>query len=116
MNKSNILEYKGFHSAVQYDAESAMLIGKIKGINDLVTFEADSPHRIEAEFHAAVEEYLAFCEEVGKQPEKEYKGTFNVRITPALHKELALLSLKSGDSLNAVVEKAIKNYVHASVI
>ena len=110
MNK-NILEYKGYHTKIELDTEEMVLRGKIEGINDLVNFESESIQEIEKEFHAAVDDYLEFCLEVGKQPEKEYKGTFNIRISPELHKKLALVSLRNGDTLNASVEKAIEEYV-----
>ena len=56
----------------------------------------------------AVDEYLAFCKEVGKEPEKEYKGTFNVRIESSLHRRLAMYASRMGESLNSTVEKAIE--------
>lgn len=108
---SNILEYKGYHARIEFDSDDFTLRGKIEGINDYVDFESDSISGIEAEFHSAVDDYLEFCREVGKAPEKEYKGTFNVRISPELHKELVVYSLKKGDSLNSSVEKAIAAYV-----
>ena len=45
------------------------------------------------------------------EPEKEYKGTFNVRIQPLLHKQLVVFALKNGETLNSVVGKAIENYI-----
>ena len=90
-----------------------VLRGKVEGINDLVTFESESAEEIEMEFHSAVDDYLAFCEEVGKEPEKTYKGTFNVRIKPELHKVLASFAFKHGETLNATVEKAIEAFVYA---
>lgn len=104
---TNLLEYKGYHTRVEFDAESMCLRGKIEGINDYVDFEADQISDVEAEFHAAVDDYLEFCAKVGKNPEKEYKGSFNVRISPELHKALAICAFKDGCSLNAEVEKAI---------
>lgn len=106
-----MLTYKGFHGIVQYDADAMILVGKIIGINDLVTFEADTPKDVVKEFRAAVDEYLEFCHEVGKKPEKEYKGSFNVRISPTLHRILALKAAKNGESLNKTVEHAIQQYV-----
>lgn len=108
----NILQYKGYHTKIEFDTETFLLRGKIEGINDLVTFESKDPTKIEKEFHAAVDDYLEFCEEVGKEPDKEYKGTFNVRISPKLHKELALVAYKNGETLNSIVEKAIDEYVN----
>lgn len=109
--KESVLEYKGYHTTVRFDAESMTLHGKIEGINDFVNFVCNKPERVEKEFHKAVDDYLAFCDEVGKAPEKEYKGTFNVRVKPELHKRLAAYSSKNGESLNRTVEKAIEAYI-----
>lgn len=111
MVKNNILEYKGYHTKIEFDSEDFVLRGKIEGIGDLVDFECEDIKDVEKEFHEAVDDYLEFCKEVGKEPEKEYKGTFNVRISPELHKRLAVVALKHGDTLNASVEKAIQEYV-----
>lgn len=116
MIKKNILEYKGYHTTIEFDAESLVLRGKIEGINDFVNFESDNPKMIEQEFQAAVDDYLAFCQEVGKEPDKEYKGTFNIRIQPELHKKLAVLAYKNGETLNSTVEKAISAYVENSTV
>ena len=107
----NILEYKGYHTKIVFNSADFVLRGKIEGINDLVDFECEDVKDVEKEFHAAVDDYLEFCKEVGKAPDKEYKGTFNVRISPKLHKELAMLASKNGESLNQTVEKAIQSYV-----
>lgn len=108
----NVMEYKGYHTKVSFDAESLTLHGKIEGIRDFVNFEADSLEAVEAEFHSAVDEYLEFCAEVGKTPDKEYRGTFNIRISPALHRELSLEADKKDVSMNQLVENAIETYLH----
>lgn len=107
----NILEYKGYHARIEFDASSMTLRGRIDGINDYVDFEASDVGGIEKEFHLAVDDYLDFCAEVGKVPEKEYKGTFNVRISPELHKKIAFCAFKDSKSLNAEVEQAISAFV-----
>ena len=114
--KKNILEYKGYHAIVEFDAETFVLRGKIEGINDFVNFESDDPRLIEEEFRTAVDDYLEFCQLMGKEPDKEYKGTFNIRIQPELHKKLSMLALKNGESLNTMVEKAIQAYVEESTV
>ena len=114
MNRSNdILEYKGYHSRVEFDFAGKVLHGKIEGINDLVTYESDSVLEIESEFHKAVDDYLAFCKDIGQEPDKEYKGSFNIRITPKLHKRLVEISFFNDESLNSSVEKAIDLYVQS---
>ena len=81
----NLLEYKGYHAKIEFDSEDLVLRGKIEGIKDLVNFESTDISTVEEEFHAAVDDYLEFCKEVGKEPDKEYRGTFNIRISPDLH-------------------------------
>ena len=108
--KENILEYKGYHTKVEYVAEDNCLYGKIEGINDLVTFEAHDLDSVKKEFHAAVDDYLAFCEEIGQEPEKEYKGLFNVRIKPDLHRKLSMEANKEGITMNALIEQIINEH------
>lgn len=109
----SILEYKGYHAKVEIDIENKILYGKIEGIRDLVNFESDSVDTLEQEFRDAVDDYLEFCQEMGKEPDKEYSGTFNVRISSELHKKLRE-SIGNGESLNKTVEKAIGAYVNGS--
>ena len=58
-------------------------------------------------FHAAVDDYLAFCEEKGKNPEKPFKGTFNVRVGAELHERAALKAAERNESLNQFVIEAL---------
>ena len=60
------IEYHGYHTYVRYSAADKVLCGKIEGIKDLVNFESESAVEIENEFHKAVDDYIAFCREVGK--------------------------------------------------
>ena len=110
----NILEYKGYLTKIEYSAEDKVLYVKIEGIKDLVNFESSSADEIEREFHSAVDDYLQMCEELGEAPDKAYSGTFNVRISPALHREIAMLAFKSGESLNSMVDKAIAAYINGA--
>lgn len=108
----NVLEYKGYQTKVEYDAESHVLYGKIEGIRDLVNFEADTLQDVERFFHEAVDDYLEFCKEVGKTPDKTYNGQFNIRIPSQLHRELAMRAFRNGETLNKEVQNAIEQYVN----
>ena len=107
----NTLQYKGYFTNISFSASDKVLHGKIEGIDDLVVFESESIADIENEFHNAVEDYIAFCEEMGKEPAKTYKGTFNIRIEPELHRAIAIDATKNGISLNQAVEQAIRQYI-----
>ena len=68
---NSVLEYKGYHAIISVDFSTNTVRGRIEGINDLVDFESESLDTIEQEFKSAVDDYLEFCKEVGKEPEKE---------------------------------------------
>ena len=104
---SNVLKYKGFTAKINYSAEDNVLYGKIEGIIALITFEAENATEIETAFHDAVDDYLIYCEENGIEPEKEYRGQFNVRISPELHKAIVQQAICEDISLNKYVENAL---------
>lgn len=110
---NDILEYKNYFGSVEYSAADEIFHGRILGITDHITFEGDSVKSLKEDFAAAVEDYLESCAELGKEPEKTYKGSFNVRIDPQLHKQLAIYSMRRNQSLNKSVETAIIQMLRA---
>lgn len=101
------LEYKGYLGTVNYSANDKVFYGKLEGINDLVNFEADNVSDLEAGFKEAVKDYLETCKELGKTPEKTYKGIFNVRVPSSIHKNIAMLAAKKGIKLNDLVNQSL---------
>ncbi|RKJ76335.1 type II toxin-antitoxin system HicB family antitoxin [Butyricicoccus sp. 1XD8-22] len=112
MKIGDLLRYKGYSARPQYSAEDGIFYGKILGISDLVDFQSENAKMLEIEFRKAVDDYLEFCKEIGKEPQREYNGLFNVRIPPELHKEISLLAQAEGLTLNKAVEQAIRQMVH----
>ena len=108
----DVLSYKGFIGRVHFSAEDEVFHGKLEGVNDLITFEGKSVEELKKAFHDAVEDYLSICEEIGKDPHKSYKGSFNVRINPNLHQLASQKSTEEGVSLNQLIERAIQKYVN----
>ncbi len=108
---NNILEYKDYYGTVEYSADDNILYGKVIGINGLISYEGESVSELKADFEDAVDDYLLMCEENGEEPQKTYKGSFNVRISPALHKSLAIYAAAHNRTLNSTVEQAIREYV-----
>jgi len=105
------IRYNDYLGTVQYSAEDEVFYGKLEGINDLVTFEGESVSELQAAFRQAVDEYVMICQETGKEPEKAYKGSFNVRINPELHRKVVQKSLELGMSLNQFTELAIRDFL-----
>ncbi len=107
----DVLEYKGYVTKVHYDAEAQVLYGKVQGIVDAVNYESATMDGVEAAFHDAVDRYLAFCAAVGRRPCKVFKGQFNVRIKPALHKAMVRWAMQNEITLNAAVEEAVRTFL-----
>lgn len=110
---SNLLSYKNYNGTVEYSREDNCLFGKVIGLKSLLSYEGESLSELEQDFQNVIEEYLNECKEQNMEPEQPYKGSFNVRITPELHRMIALYALEHGKSLNAAVEEAIVNMVRA---
>ena len=102
------MAYNGYHAQIEYDAEDELFVGKVYGITDSLNFHGTSVAELEEMFHQSIDNYLAMCAETGKQPDKEFKVSFNIRISPELHREISLQAAEEGITLNQYVLKALE--------
>jgi len=108
---SDVLEYKGYCGTVEYSMADNVLFGKVLGIKGLISYEGESVQALKQDFEDAIDDYLDMCAENNEEPQKPYRGSFNVRVSPELHRALAIYSLSHGQTLNSTVEEAISQYV-----
>ena len=85
---SNTIEYNDYIGSVEFSSEDKCFFGKIEMIDDLITFEATNVDELETNFKNAVDEYILTCKELNREPQKAFKGVFNVRVQPELHKKI----------------------------
>lgn len=102
------LAYKNYIGSVSYSAEDEVFYGKIEHINDVITFESENAHELKKAFEEAVDDYITFCKEKGIQPDKPFKGSFNVRVRPAIHKLAYQRAIQKGMSLNKFIETTLE--------
>lgn len=107
----DVLTYKGFIGSVHFSAEDKVFHGKIEGITDLVSFEGHTVNELVKAFHEAVDDYITLCKELGKEPLKSCKGSFNVRVPSELHTKAIQQASMLGISLNQLVQKAMEKAV-----
>ena len=107
----NTLKYKGYIGSVAYSEPDKVFFGKIEGIDSLVNYEGESVKELISAFEEAVDDYLIFCEEHDVKPEKSYSGTFNVRIAPMVHREIANRAAELGITINSFVKKVLADAV-----
>ena len=104
----DILKFKGYEGTAELDMDRQVCRGKILFINDLVTYEASSPAELQHEFEQAVDDYLETCLQLAREPQKPFRGLFNVRIPPASHRAAVLRAATEGVTLNEFVVQAIE--------
>lgn len=110
---NNTIEYKGYLGSVEFSEGDGLFYGKVMGIRSLISYEGETAKELLEDFHGAVDDYLETCVAEGKQPEVAYKGSFNVRISPELHKRLVVYATAHQMSLNSYIEETLKNSVAA---
>ncbi|MEI2299298.1 type II toxin-antitoxin system HicB family antitoxin [Ensifer sp. MJa1] len=99
------ISYKGYQASVEYS--DGKLFVKVLHIDDLLVAQCDSAAEVEGALSELIEEYLRDCAELGREPTKPFKGSFNVRTTPELHRKAAMRATEAGVSLNAWIGEAI---------
>ena len=104
---SSVMEYNGYHAKIEFDNQDNIFVGTVMGLNDRLAFHGRSINELEVSFQNCIEDYLDLCKEIRKQPEKEFKGIFNVRISPDSHREAVMEAAIDGVTLNQFVAEAI---------
>jgi predicted HicB family RNase H-like nuclease len=85
--------YKGYSGSMVFH-------GRVLGLRDIVTFEAETAEELVRAFHDSVDDYLAFCKERGLEPQKPYSGKLALRTTPEIHALLSRAAASDGKSVN----------------
>lgn len=96
----SVLTYKGYQGQFDYDPDADIFHGQVMHLSDMITFQGRSIDELKTALADSVEDYLEFCAEEGKTPEKPYSGRFNVRLDPVVHQHIALKAAHAGVSLN----------------
>ena len=105
---NSMLEYKGYHASVKYDADDDIFIGEVFGIADSLNFHSASARELKKMFEQSIDNYLDLCQKIGKNPDKEFRGTFNIRVSPETHRKAALAAEQQKMTLNQYVAEAIE--------
>jgi predicted HicB family RNase H-like nuclease len=109
----DMMSYKRYYGSVHYSDEDRVFHGKIEFVRSLVSYEGSDVESLRKAFEEAVDDYLDLCTKEGKNPEKPFKGSFNVRTGSDLHRKAALFAKARGTTLNTVVTEALEKYISA---
>ena len=95
-----MIEHKGYLASAEVDFETGLLRGRVINIRDEITFEADTPAELEAEFREAVDEYLEDYDESGDSPAEPFDGYVSAEVSAEVHEQI----IKAADARNMTVE------------
>ena len=94
------LKHKGYATVVEFSAEDDAFVGRVAGINDTITFHADTVVELKQAFVEAVDFYLDTCATRDEAPNKPYAGKLMLRVPPDLHAKVAMMAQASHKSIN----------------
>ena len=103
-----LLHYKGFTGCVEYDEKENSFFGHVLGLrHDGISYEGNTAECLKKDFEESIDDYLSYCAEIGKQPERPFSGKLVIRMTSDLHREAAEKAFSIGISLNEFINRAI---------
>lgn len=97
------MEYKGYTSQVEFDAEAGLFHGEVLDTRDVITFQGTTVDDLEKAFRDSVDDYLDFCKERDEKPDKPFSGRLMVRLSSDLHRKLYVEARRDGKSLNKLI-------------
>ena len=97
---NNTIQYKGYVGSIEFSEEDKIFYGKVLGIRSLISYEGENATEL-------VDDYLELCKKSGQTPETAFKGSFNVRISPELHKKVFVYAMAHQISMNRYIEETL---------
>lgn len=64
------MNYKGYKASIEFDGQAEILFGRVIDMKDVITFAGTTVDEIRQAFHDSVDDYLEFCAQLGKEPER----------------------------------------------
>ena len=109
---NNIMKYKGYWAEVRYSDEDECFWGKIEGLkNTLILFEGETVKELKKDFKDSIDFYLDNCKANNEVPEKQCKGSLNVRLGVDLHNKAKMKSIEKKISINELIKEAVTLYL-----
>jgi predicted HicB family RNase H-like nuclease len=103
------MTHDGYVATVELDEGAGLFHGEVINTRDVLTFQGRALDELRAAFAETIADYVDWCRERGKEPERPYSGNFTVRLSPELHRRIATAAAKSGKSVNGFVAETLEH-------
>ena len=112
---NNIMRYKDYWAEIKYSEEDECFFGIIEGLeNDSISFEGQTVKELKKDFKEAIDHYLSVCKANNLTPEKQCKGSLNVRLGTELHTKAKMKSIEKNISINELIKEAVSLYLETN--
>ena len=102
------MTHDGYMATVELDEEAALFHGEVINTRDVLTFQGRTLDELRSAFADTIADYLDWCRQRGKEPERPYSGNFTLRLSPELHRRIAAMAAKQHKSINAFVTDTLE--------
>jgi predicted HicB family RNase H-like nuclease len=97
------MRHDGYIATIELDEDAGFFHGEVVNTRDVLTFQGRTLDELRTAFAETVADYVEWCKERGKEPERPYSGNFMLRLSPELHRRVAAAAARSGKSINGFV-------------
>jgi len=108
----NTIEYKGFIGTVGVSEEDGSFGGHLLVKDSHVIFSGRNYKEMIEDFHDCVDFYIEDKKLKNETMNNLFKGSFNVRVKPQVHKDAVIYAKEHNTSLNKIVEAAIEEKIY----
>jgi predicted HicB family RNase H-like nuclease len=108
----NSMNYNGYTARIEFDERDNIFVGRLLGMRTMISFHGEAVVELRQAFEAAVDEFLADCEEQGIKPEKPASGKLMLRVSPEIHGAALVAAQASGKSLNQWASEVLQEAAH----
>jgi predicted HicB family RNase H-like nuclease len=102
------MTHDGYVAAIELDEEAGLFHGEVINTRAVLTFQGRTLNELKAAFADAIADYIDWCRERGKEPERPYSGKFTLRISPELHRRVVAGAARNGKSINTFVAETLE--------
>lgn len=109
----NTLTYKGYTARIEFDERDNILVGRVLGLPERISFHGENAAELRSDFEAAINFYIADCVATGREPIKPASGKLILRVPPEVHGSALVAAQAAGKSLNQWATEVLANAAHA---
>ena len=101
------MHHEGYIATIDLDEEAGLFHGEVVNTRNVLTFQGRTLKELMKAFADTIADYVAWCRERGKEPERPYSGHFTLRVSPELHRRVAVAAARAGKSVNGFVAETL---------